>query len=190
MDRSVQNPQNHTHAVPQFQNPSALQQQQPPTTLHCHTVTRHSHTPGSLNSTPLSHHSQTQRLSSSCMYDKRDSRMPNTTAVAVRQNRPLRGSMHTARTVPSASFTLSHPDLAVGGNDPPNPHIAACTDVGSISLVHVNGDSVGLGTARSDYPPENGSLQSSFYCWNGNAQVKSESCGELLKMIYSISSQC
>uniref|UniRef100_A0A3Q4B1K3 Aryl hydrocarbon receptor 2 n=1 Tax=Mola mola TaxID=94237 RepID=A0A3Q4B1K3_MOLML len=174
-DHSVQNPLNHTHAVPQLQNPSALQQQQLPTTLHHHTLTRHSNTPGSLNSTALSHHLQTQRLSSSCMYDKRDSRMPNTTAVAVRQNWPLRGSMHTARTAPSATFTLSHPDLAVGGHDPSNPHIAACTDVGSISLVHVNGDSAGLGTTRSDYPPENGSLQSSFYCWNGNAQVKSDS---------------
>lgn len=39
------------------------------------------------------------------------------------------------------------------------------------SLVHLNGDSVGLGTVRSDYPPENGSLQSPFYCRNGEAQV-------------------
>lgn len=185
-DQNVQNALNHTHMVPQLQSPSVWQQQQLPQSFHHHTLTHCSHTPGSLNSTAPSHHPQIQPLSGSCMYEKREGHMPTAAPAPVRQNGALlgptcsRGPTHVARTNPNASFTLSHPDMAVGVLNQgmmqlSGPHMAACTDVGNISLVRLDGGNTGLGTAQSDYPSENGSLQSSFYCWNGESQVKSDS---------------
>ncbi len=193
-NRSVQYTLNHTGSQQTFmglQSPSVWQQQQQqqqqlPQSFHHHTLTHSSHTPDSMNSTAQSFHPQTQRLTGSCMYEKREAHIPNAATVPTRQNGPLlgptgsRGPTHAAGTTTSAPFTLSHPGTAAGvinqgimQSSGPSAYMAACTDVGNISLVHLRGDSTGLGTARSEYPPENGSLQSSFFCWNGDAQVTS-----------------
>ncbi|XP_076614292.1 aryl hydrocarbon receptor-like isoform X2 [Chaetodon auriga] len=174
-DQSAQYTLNHTgsqqtYMRPQLQSPPVWQQQQLQS-FHHHTLTHSSHTPGSMNSTAPSAQPEMQRLSGSCMYEKREGRIPNAATVPPRQNGPLlgpphpRGTTHIAGTTPNASFTLSHPALNQGTMQ------ASSTDVGNISLVHLCGDNTGLGTARSDYPPENGSLQSSFFCWNGDAQI-------------------
>ncbi|XP_045922492.1 aryl hydrocarbon receptor-like isoform X2 [Micropterus dolomieu] len=71
----------------------------------------------------------------------------------------------------TTTMAASRPDTAAGVNKQdmmqssgPNAHVAACKDVGNISLVRLSGDNAGLGAARSEYPPENGSLQSTFFC--------------------------
>ncbi|XP_070780192.1 aryl hydrocarbon receptor-like [Enoplosus armatus] len=166
---------------PQLQSPSVWQQQQLPQSFHHHTLTHSTHTPGGVNSTA---HPQIQRLSGSCMYEKREGHIPNAATVPTGQNGPLlgptcsRGPTQAAGTTANAPFILPHPGMAVGvinqgmmQSSGPNAHMAACVDVGNISLVHLSGDSAGLGTARSGYPPENGSLQSSFFCWNGDTQI-------------------
>lgn len=175
-DQSAQYTINHTgsqqtYMRPQLQSPPVWKQQQLQS-FHHHTLTHSSHTPGSMNSTAQSFHPETQQLSGSCMYERREVHIPNAATVPTRQNGPLlgpprsRGTTHVARTTPNASFTLSHPAINQGTLQ------SSSTDVGNISLVHLSGDNTGLGTARSDYPPENGSLQSSFFCWNGDAQVR------------------
>lgn len=158
-----------TYVRPQLCSPSAWQQQQLQS-FHHHTLTHSSHTPGSMNSTAQSFHPETQRLSGSCMYEKREVHITNAATVPAGQNGPLlgpprsRGATH-AGTTPNASFTLSYPAINQGTTQ------SSSTDVRNISLVPLNGDGTGLGTARSDYPPENGPLQSSFFCWNGHTQV-------------------
>lgn len=71
----------------------------------------------------------------------------------------------------TTTMAASRPDTAAGVNKQdmmqssgPNAHVAACKDVGNISLVRLSGDNAGLGAARSEYPPENGSLHSTFFC--------------------------
>lgn len=175
-DQSEQNTLHHTDKVPSLRSPSVWQRPQLP-----HTVTHGLHTPGSLNSTVPFYHPQKQSSTGSCMYEESKGHVPDSATVPDRQNGPLlgptcsRGSSHAAWTAPNAPFTLSHPDMAVlnqGTMQPSGCHMVASTDVGNFSLVHLNGDNTGLGSAQTGYPPENGSFQSSFYCWNGEAQVK------------------
>ncbi|XP_073333906.1 aryl hydrocarbon receptor-like [Pagrus major] len=154
-DQRVQYTLNHTGS--QLHNPSLWQQQQqlPPSFQH-HTLTHSSHTPGSVDSTAPSFHPQTQRLSGSCMYEKREGHIPNAATVPVRHNGPT----HFA----DAPFTTPGPNVAVvnqGATQPPG-HGAHVAD----GLVRLSGDD-----SRSGYPPENGSLQSSFFCWNDEAQI-------------------
>lgn len=151
-----------TYTPPQLQSPSAWQQQLPQS-LHHHTLTHSSYAPGSVNSTAQSFHPQAQRLSGSCMYEKRG-HIPNA------RNGPLLGPA-CSRGTTNAPFALPHPGMAVNQGMMQQPSPAGCTDVGNISLVHLSGENACLGTARSEYPPGNGSLQSSLFCWNGDAQI-------------------
>ncbi|XP_074473244.1 aryl hydrocarbon receptor-like [Sebastes fasciatus] len=146
---------------PQLQSPSVWQQQLP-LSFHNHTLTHSSHTPGSVNSTAQSFHQQTQRLSGSCMYEKREGHIPNT------RNGPLLGPACSGGTT-NAPFAQPHPGMAVNRGMMQQQSSTGCTDV--VGLVHLSGDNAGLGSARSEYPPGNGSLQSSFFCWNGDAQI-------------------
>ncbi|XP_040914623.1 aryl hydrocarbon receptor-like [Toxotes jaculatrix] len=176
MDQSVQRSLNHTGSQqtsvgPQPLGPSVWQQQQQqqlPQSFHHHTLPHSSHTPGSVSSTAQSFHPQTQRLSGSCTYEK--GHAPNAATVPTRPHRPLlgptcsRGHTHAAgATTSSPPFTLPRPDVAVAGINQgmmsdPNTLMAACTDVG-------------MGTFGPEYPAENASVQSSFFCWNSEAQV-------------------
>lgn len=180
-DRSVQNTPHHTDKVPLLQSPSVWQRPQLPESFHQRTVTHCLHTPGSLNPTVSFYQPQKQSSSGSCMYEKGKGHIANSATAPDRQNGALlgptcsRGPTHATRTAPNAPFTLSHPDTAVldqGMMQPSDCHMAACTDVGNFSLVHLNSDNTGLGSAQTGYPPENGSFQSSIYCWNSEAQVK------------------
>uniref|UniRef100_UPI0037E9B8D6 aryl hydrocarbon receptor-like n=1 Tax=Semicossyphus pulcher TaxID=241346 RepID=UPI0037E9B8D6 len=185
-DQRVQHTLNHTgsqqtYMGQPFQSPSAWQQQQLPQSFHHHTLTHSSHTPGSVNSTAQSHQPQMQRLSGSCMYEKREGHILNATTVPIRQNGPLLGparSRGPTQTHTNAPFTLSHPGMAVGVVDQgalqpssSNACMNTCTDIGNISLVHLSADNPSLGAAQSEYPNGNASLQSSFFCWNGEAQI-------------------
>ncbi|XP_071323098.1 aryl hydrocarbon receptor-like [Trachinotus anak] len=186
MDQSVQSSLNHagsqqTCMGPQPREPSVWQQQQQqqlPQSFHHHTLSHSSHTPGSVNSTAQSFLPETQRLSSSCMYEKREGHMPNAAPVPTRRSGPLlgptcyRGTTRVAGTTTNAPpFALSHPGINQGVMSSPNTHMAACADVGSISLGHLRGNDADVGTFRPEYPAESGSLQSSFFCWNGDAQI-------------------
>ncbi|XP_068190211.1 aryl hydrocarbon receptor-like isoform X2 [Antennarius striatus] len=133
----------------------SLAWQQLPPSFHQHTPTHSSHTPGSSDFTAPPLRPQTQRLSGSCMYEKTDGH---------RQNGPLSnstGATHVAGTNP---FLLSRPDATQSSG----PHGATCPDVANMGLVHLRGDDAGLG---STYPPGHGSCQTSFFCWNGDAQI-------------------
>lgn len=160
MNRRAQYSQNHAGSQPR--GPPVWQQQQQqqeqlPQRFHHHTLSHSSHTPGSVNSAAHSFHPQTQRLSGSCMYESREGHMPNAAPDPTRHNGPLLGpacSTEAPRNAPA--FTLSHPGIDREAMS--SSHMAACTDVG-----HVTG---------RDLPAENSSLQSSFFCWNGNAQVR------------------
>lgn len=163
IDQSVQHNLKITHRL---QGSSSCQQQQPHS-FHCHTLTPSSHVPGSLNSTVLLHHPQMQQLPGSCGHGNREGHVGNAGAAApVSMNRTLpghtcsRGHPLAVHTSPNAPFTLSH------------PHMAACTDVGNISSLHLNGDKSGLEMAPADCCDRNASLQSSFNCWQEEAQVK------------------
>ncbi|CAJ1070089.1 aryl hydrocarbon receptor-like [Xyrichtys novacula] len=171
-----------TYVGQPFQSPSAWQQQQLPQHFHHHTLTHSSHTPGSVNSTAQSFHQQMQRLSGSCMYEKREGHIPNAATVPNRQNGPLlgptrsKGPTHGAGTSTHAPFTLSHPCVAVGVVNPGTVQppgsgtcMNSCSDVGDIH----SGDNAG--TSQSEYPNGNGSLQSTFFCWNGEAQMSNGS---------------
>lgn len=181
-NQSVQYALNHTgsqqtHMGPRSSGVAMWQQQQLPQSFHHHTLTHSSHTPGSVNSAAQSfqHSRRTQRLSGSCMYEKRDDHIPNSAADPPRQNGPLLGpagsggSAHVAGSNTKSPFIGSiwpaAPNQSVMQPSGPNTHMAACTDVDNISLCHQSGD-------NSNYPPENGSLQSSFFCWSGEAQVR------------------
>lgn len=133
---------------------------QPPG-YHQHTPTHSSHT---LNWTAPSCHPETQRISGSYVCENQEGRAPNAAAVPARLNWPV----HAAGTTSNAAFTLSHPDVAAGNLDQGTVTQSSGPDVG---LVHLSGDSTGLETVRSDYPTENGSLQSAFFCWNGDVQM-------------------
>lgn len=184
MDHTVQNSLNHTHVADLLQSPSAWQQQQLPQNFQHHALTQCSYTLGSSSTTVSSHQPQMQPLSGSCMYEKRESHMLNGATVPARQNGPSLGPAHIVRATLSSPFTLPHHNMAPmvlgqGMLHSPGPRMASCGDVGDIGLVPLNGDGAGLGTARSDYPPENGSLQSPFYCWNGEAQVNEDFFGNI-----------
>ncbi|XP_051269272.1 aryl hydrocarbon receptor isoform X1 [Dicentrarchus labrax] len=161
-----------TYMGPQLQSPSAWQQQQLPQSFYHHTLTHSSHTPGSGNSTAPSSHPQMQRLSGTCMYENGGGHIPNVATAPAQQDGPLlgptcsRGPTHVAGRTRNAPFTLSHPGTAVSNQGMMQ---SSCADVGNISLLNLSGD--GLGAAPTDYPPESGSLQSSFFCWNGDAQI-------------------
>lgn len=174
-DQKTQNVLNHTQVVPQLQSPSVWQPLPPPPPSFPHHILTHcSHTPGGLNSRAPSHHPQIQLLSGSCMYERVGGHIPNAATVPARLNGPLLGPTRIGQATPGALFPLSHQDRAarVLNQSTGSPMKAACMDVGNIGFVRLNGGSADLGTARSDYLPENGSLQSPFYCWNGEAQVK------------------
>ncbi|KAL7376353.1 hypothetical protein ABVT39_006380 [Epinephelus coioides] len=162
------------------QSSSAWRQQQLPQSFSHHTLTHSSHTPGSVSSTAQPLYPQTQRLSGSCMYEKREGHIPSTATVPAQQNEPLlgpscaRGTTHAAGSTTNAPFALPRPGMAAGVINQGMMHPAAaagCTDFGNIGLVHLSGNNAGLGAAHSEYHPENGSLQSSFFCWSGDAQI-------------------
>lgn len=152
------------------------QQQQLPQSFQHHTLTHSSHAPGSMNSAAQTFQ-QAQRLSGSCMYEKRDVHIPNSATVPPRFNGPLLGSggsggsAHVAGTNTNSAFIggiwPAAPNPGVMQSSGPDAHMAmaACADVGNISLGHLSRD-------NSNYAPENGSLQSSFFCWSGEAQVR------------------
>lgn len=149
-----------------LQGSSSCRQQQPHS-FGCHTLTPSSSVPGSLNSTVLLHHPQMQQSPGSCGHSNRDGHNGNAGAAApVSMNRTLPGHMCSrgqplaAPTKPNAPFTLSQ------------PHTAACTDVGNISSLHLNGGKSGLEMAPADCWDRNASLQSSFHCWQEEAQVR------------------
>ncbi|XP_056259640.1 aryl hydrocarbon receptor-like [Seriola aureovittata] len=189
MDQSVQYSLNHagsqqTCVGPLPRGPSVWQQQQLqqqqqlPQSFHHHTLSHSSHTPGSVNSTAQSFHPQTQRLPGSCIYENREGHIPNAALVPARRNRPLlgptcsRGPAHVAGATTNAPpFTLSHPGISQTMMSSPSTHMAACPGVGSVSLGHLRGNDIGVGTFQPEYPAENSSLQSSFFCWNGDAQI-------------------
>lgn len=187
MDHSAQNGLNHTNVVDLLQSPSTWQQHQLPQNFQHHALTQCSHTPSSSSTAVFSHQPQIQPLSGSCMYEKRESHMLNGATVPARQNGPLLGPAHVVRATLSSPFTLPHHDVALGQGmlHSPGPRMSSCVDVGNIGLVHLNGDAAGVGTARSDYPPENGVLQSPFYCWNSEAQVKNF-FGNILSVILCV----
>lgn len=174
-----------TYMGPQLQGLSACQeQQQLPQSFHCHSLAHSLHTHDRVKSTDQSFHPQMQQLSSSCTYEKREGRIPDANTLLSRQTGPLVGpAWSRAPTLVARSTTHSppfktHPGMVVTGiqeimrSSSPNAHMAACPDVANISLGHLSGDNGGLGTTPSDYTPENGSLQSSFLCWNREAQVR------------------
>ncbi|TKS85031.1 Aryl hydrocarbon receptor [Collichthys lucidus] len=145
------------HAGPQRTHiePSVWQQQQQlPQSFHHHTLTHSSHTPGGVNSAaPSFQLPQAQRLSGSCMYEKREAHIPNAATGPL-----LGGPTHvTAGTSANAAFAVGV--INQGATQPSGP----CGDVGNISLVHLSGDGAGVGTARSE--------NSSFFCWNGDTQI-------------------
>ncbi|KAK9532234.1 hypothetical protein VZT92_009630 [Zoarces viviparus] len=107
-----------------------------------------SHTAGGVHSTA--------RSSGSCMYEKRDGRTANAATVPTTQNGPLLGPP-CSRGTANAPFSRPLPGTAVAGVD----QMMMCTDVGAISS----------GAATSEFPLESVSLHSSFFCWNGEAQV-------------------
>lgn len=141
-----------TLAGPQPRGPPVWQQQeQLPQRFHHRTLSHSSHTPGSVNSAAHSFHPQTQRLSGSCMYESREGHDPTG------HNGPLPGpACSTGGPRNAPAFTLSHP--GINHEAMSSSHVAARTDVG-----HVTG---------RELPAENSTLQSSFFCWNGNAQVR------------------
>ncbi|XP_039634719.1 aryl hydrocarbon receptor-like isoform X3 [Perca fluviatilis] len=144
---------------PELQSPSVWQQQQQlPQSFHHHTLTHSSHTPGGVNSTAQSFHAETQSSYGSCMYEKREGRIPNASTVPIGQNGPLLGPPCSGGTT-NAAFSVPHPGMAVGvfNQGTMQSSAAGCTDVGNIGLVHLSGDNSGMGTARSEYPPKNGS---------------------------------
>ncbi|XP_078126945.1 aryl hydrocarbon receptor-like isoform X2 [Sander vitreus] len=144
---------------PQLQSPSVWQQQQQLLqSFRHHTLTHSSHTPGGVNSTAQSFHPEMQSLYGSCVYEKREGCIPNAATVPIGQNGPLLGPLCSGGTT-NAPFSMPHPGMAVGvfNQGTMQSSVAGCTDVGNISLVHLSGDNSGLGTARSEYPPENGS---------------------------------
>uniref|UniRef100_A0A4W6BXI2 Aryl hydrocarbon receptor 2 n=1 Tax=Lates calcarifer TaxID=8187 RepID=A0A4W6BXI2_LATCA len=187
MDQSVEYSLNHTGSQQTYvgrqpQIPSVWQQQQQlPQSFHHHTLSHSSHTQSSVNSTAQSF--QTQPPSGSCMYEKIEGRIPSAATVSTRQNRLLlgpshsRGPTHVAGTTTNGPpFTLSNPGMAAAGINQgtmtsQSTHMAACTDMGNISLGHLSGNDANVGTLGSEYPPENASLQSSFFCWNSEAQI-------------------
>lgn len=163
IDHSVQHNLKITHRL---QGSLACQPQQPQN-FGCHTLTPSSGVPGSLNPTVLLHHPQMQQLPGSCGHDNREGHNGNAGAAApVSMNRTppghmcSRGQLLAAPTKPNAPFTLSH------------PHTAACTDVGNISSLHLNEGNSGLEMAPEDCWDRNASLQSSFHCWQEEAQVR------------------
>nr|XP_019937581.1 PREDICTED: aryl hydrocarbon receptor-like [Paralichthys olivaceus] len=170
----------------QPQGPSEWQQQQQLSqSFPHHTLSHSSHTPGSVNSTA---HPRTQRLSGSCMYEKREGHIPNAATVLSRQNRPLlgptcyRGASHAAGTTSNAgTFALSHLGIDQGMMmSSPSTHVAACADVGNISTGHLSGRDAHEGTHRPEYRAENRSLQSAFFCWNSEAQIPNGSLNSVV----------
>lgn len=161
-----QRAQHHLKITHRLQGPSSCRQQQPQS-FHCHTLTPSLHGPGSFNSAVLLHHPQRQQLPGSCGYGNREGYLGNAGAAApVSVNRTAGGHMCSrgqplaAHPDPNAPFTLSH------------PHTAAYTDVGNISSLHLNGDKSGLNVVSADCCVINASLQSSFDCWQEEAQVR------------------
>lgn len=170
MEQSAQYTLNHAGPQRTYIEPSVWQQQQQlPQSFHHHTLTHSSHTPGSVNSAaPSFQLPQTQRLSGSCMYEKREAHIPNVATVPARLDGPLLGPTCSSGPTHVTAGTSANAAFAVGvinqGTMQPS---GPCGDVGNISLVHLSGDGAGLGTARS----ENSSLQTPFFCWNGDTQV-------------------
>ncbi|XP_054468069.1 aryl hydrocarbon receptor-like [Anoplopoma fimbria] len=110
--------------------------------FHHQTLTHSSHTAGSGNLTP--------RFSGSCMYEN----TPNSASAPSRQNGSLLGPSY-SRGTSNGHFDGPYQGMDAGGvhQGMMQSEAVGCTDVGNISL----GDS--------------GSLQSSFFCWNGEAQI-------------------
>lgn len=160
IDQSVEH---HLRITHRLQGSSSCRQQQPQS-LHCHTLPSSSHVPGSLNSTVLlHHHPQMQTLPGSCGHGNREGHISAGAAAPAGMNRSLllhRGQPLAAHPNGNAPFTLSH------------PHTAACTDVGNISSLHLNGDRSGREMAPSVCWDRNASTQSSFACWQEDVQVR------------------
>ncbi|XP_034403481.1 aryl hydrocarbon receptor-like isoform X3 [Cyclopterus lumpus] len=97
------------------------------------------------------HSSHATRSSGSCMYEKREGGEPD--AGPLLGPSCSRGTANVLFVRPRASTTGG--DLGPGMAQ---AMAAGCTDV----------DNVGFG---SQFPPESGSIQSSFFCWTGDAQI-------------------
>ncbi|KAM7368639.1 hypothetical protein PAMP_012956 [Pampus punctatissimus] len=87
-------------------------------------------------------------------HGERGAHIANSAAVPRRQPAASRGSF--IRGVWPAA-----PNQSWMQTSGPDAHTAACADV---SLGHLSGD-------ESNYPPENGLLQSPFFCWSAEAQM-------------------
>lgn len=149
-------------------------QQQLPQSLHHHTLIHSSQTPLIANSTtqPLNH----RPSSGSCMFEKREGCIPPTATVPTRQNCPVLS--------PTTTFSPPGMTTAVGPVWPGapyqgmkqlshvNPQIVPYTDMGSISGSQLSGESSNLGAALTGFPPENGSIQTSYFYWNRETQVR------------------
>lgn len=143
-----------------LQRSSSCQQQQP----QSFPLAPCSHVPG--NSTASSHHLPMQQLSGSCVHGDQNGQICNAGGAPVGMKWTLpgptctRGQPLAAHTTPNSPFTLSH------------SHMSACPDVDNIGPLHLNGDDADLEVAPSEHLNRNPSLQSSFYCWQEEAQVK------------------
>ncbi|XP_056288020.1 aryl hydrocarbon receptor-like isoform X1 [Pseudoliparis swirei] len=95
-------------------------------------------------------HTPTHSSPGSCMYERREGREPNTG-----RSGPLPGP-------PRSGGNADVPSVRPRAGGALGPGAAAgCTGV----------DDVRLGAAPSESPPESGSMQSSFFCWTGDAQI-------------------
>ncbi|XP_068508856.1 aryl hydrocarbon receptor-like [Syngnathus scovelli] len=94
------------------------------------------------------------QFSGSCMYKHLANSGPR-----VPQGAPCTGLAHISD--PNPGFDLPQ---AVGGAWPP----AAATGQTQLSAF---GDMPGAGAYLPEHPPENGALQSTFFCWKGQAQM-------------------
>ncbi|XP_067339404.1 aryl hydrocarbon receptor-like isoform X1 [Channa argus] len=164
-----------TNVGPQLQGSSEWKQQQLSQRFLCRSLRA-----GGINSTAQSFYPQIQP--GSCMYEEREGHMLNAAPVTSTQTDPHLEppcSIASAYVTGNAPhFALSHPGLEVACMHQgvmqlcePNANMAASADLGNVSLGQLSGGSTGLGTAPSDYSPENGLLQSSLFCWNSGAQI-------------------
>ncbi|XP_029371108.1 aryl hydrocarbon receptor-like isoform X2 [Echeneis naucrates] len=157
MDQSVQYSLN--HAGPRPRGPSVWQQQeQLPQSFHHHTLSHSSLTPSGGSSAAQPFHPQSQRLSGSCMYDRREGHIPSAARIPTRQTAGS-GRGVTGADANAAAFAPSH-QLGASQGVTTSPHVAGCATAGTVGLGHLREDAA-----------ENRPLQSSFFCWNGNAQI-------------------
>ncbi|KAM4635418.1 uncharacterized protein ACJ7VT_008516 [Polymixia lowei] len=191
---------------PQVQGLPRRQQEQPwqwqqqlPQSFHHHTHMHSSQTSANANSTAQSfqHSPQTQRLSGSCMFEKREGHIPPSVTVLTGRKGPVlaptcsRVSPCIATSTRTAPCTLARlPTATLSETDGTataraawsgapyggmkqlshaNSQIASHADIGNLS--GLPGADTHLGPALSEYPTEHRSGQAAYYHWNGEAQI-------------------